>query len=127
MRSEALYGTLLPSFSYTATSSSSMTARDTVLQNSDLLEEIFVKFESPTPFLDVLLHPDLPDDVKREEQANRRALLSIALTSRKVGEAGSCVLWRNLNQKGLGHFVRMIQKSYVANRIDVSILLSSIS
>lgn len=85
-----------------------------------LLEEIFTKLQPAIPTVQAILHPTRRPHETNEERANRRALLSLALTSRKLGAIGGRVLWRSLTQKGLAHFVRMMYGYRLSGNIDVS-------
>lgn len=94
-----------------------------VFELPDLLEEIFTKLQSPLPTVQAIVHPDRRPAETDEERANRHGLLSVALTSRKVGAIGAGVLWRSLNQKGIAHFVQMMYGYQLGGNTDVSAAL----
>lgn len=99
------------------------TARTVVLHHDYLLEQILINFESPLPSLQSIPHLRYHPDENEQQQINRHALLSIAATSRKLSDIGSRVLWRNLDEIGLAHFVDMIHTSLISDDTSVSSLL----
>lgn len=111
----------MPSSSHsTATSAPSRTPSTVVFEHDYLIEEILAKLGKSSPPLQPLLYPALDPAEDREQKINRRALVSVALTSRQIGEIASRLLWRHLDQKGLGHFIHMIQNSLITHNTYVS-------
>lgn len=87
-------------------------ATDIVFTSHDLLYEILNHLAIPTPSDDTVFYVEGHSEVTAVAEDNRRALLSLALTSTVLEDIAGCILWRKLNQRGLAHFTHMVSNSY---------------